>query len=106
MRPVPGPADCGRHEAGELRVGFIIGPTSERLSFPSFGSHSVTLVLHSGFIGALLVAGSVAISIRFLLPWTFFHLGKDPAFDSGPLATIFQNVPVFIVYYFTFSLIV
>jgi magnesium transporter len=55
---------------------------------------------------ALLVAGSVAISIRFLFPWTFFHLGKDPAFDSGPLATTFQNVPAFIVYYFTFSLIV
>ena len=55
---------------------------------------------------ALLTAGSVATSIGFLFPWTFFRLGRDPALGSGPLATIFQNVLTLIVYYFAVSLIV
>lgn len=92
--------------AGELRTGLIIGLTLGALTFPVvwliFGDARLALAVSL----ALLTAGSVATSIGFLFPWTFFRLGKDPAFGSGPLATIFQNVLTLIVYYFTVSLIV
>jgi magnesium transporter len=92
--------------AGELRTGLIIGLTLGALTFPVvwliFGDARLALAVSL----ALLTAGSVATSIGFLFPWTFFRLGKDPAFGSGPLATIFQNVLTLIVYYFTLSLIV
>jgi magnesium transporter len=92
--------------AGELRTGLIIGLTLGALTFPVvwliFGDARLALAVSL----ALVTAGSVATSIGFLFPWTFFRLGKDPAFGSGPLATIFQNVLTLIVYYFTVSLIV
>ncbi|SEL31388.1 magnesium transporter [Nitrosovibrio tenuis] len=91
---------------GELRTGFIIGLTLGALTFPViwliFGDPHLALAVSL----ALLTAGSVATSIGFLFPWTFFRLGKDPAFGSGPLATIFQNVLTLVVYYFTVRLIV
>ena len=65
--------------AGELRTGFIIGLTLGALTFPAiwfmFGDARLALAVSL----ALLVAGSVATSTAFLFPWTFFHLGKDPA---------------------------
>lgn len=92
--------------AGELRTGFIIGLTLGALTFPFiwliFGDARLALAVSL----ALLTAGSAATSVGFLFPWTFFRLGKDPAFGSGPLATIFQNVLTLIVYYFTVRLIV
>ncbi|WON72448.1 magnesium transporter [Nitrosospira sp. Is2] len=99
-------APVGTMIAGELRTGLIIGLTLGALTFPVvwliFGDVRLALAVSL----ALLAAGSVATSIGFLFPWTFFRLGKDPAFGSGPLATIFQNVLTLVVYYFTVSLIV
>ena len=99
-------APVGTMIAGELRTGLIIGLTLGALTFPVvwliFGNARLALAVSL----ALVTAGSVATSIGFLFPWTFFRLGKDPAFGSGPLATIFQNVLTLIVYYFTVSLIV
>jgi magnesium transporter len=99
-------APVGTLIAGELRTGLIIGLTLGALTFPVvwliFGDARLALAVSL----ALVTAGSVATSIGFLFPWTFFRLGKDPAFGSGPLATIFQNVLTLIVYYFTVSLIV
>ena len=99
-------ATMGTMIAGELRTGLIIGLTLGALTFPViwllFGDVRLALAVSV----ALLTAGSVATSIGFLFPWTFFRLGKDPALGSGPLATIFQNVLTLIVYYFAVSLIV
>jgi magnesium transporter len=40
------------------------------------------------------------------LPWAFHRLGKDPAFGSGPLATVVQDLLSIIIYFGTASLIV
>ena len=99
-------ATVGTMIAGELRTGLIIGLTLGALTFPViwliFGDVRLALAVSL----ALLTAGSVATTIGFLFPWTFFRLGRDPALGSGPLATIFQNVLTLVVYYFTVSLIV
>jgi P-type E1-E2 ATPase len=40
----------------------------------------------------ILTAGGVATTIGLLFPWLLYRLGKDPAFGSGPVATIIQDV--------------
>ena len=37
-----------------------------------------------------------------LLPWAFQRLGRDPAFGSGPLATVIQDL-LSIAIYFTIA---
>jgi hypothetical protein len=41
---------------------------------------------------ALAVAGTIASTIGFLPPWGFQRAGYDPAYGSGPLATVIQDV--------------
>ena len=55
---------------------------------------------------ALFVAGGLATGIGLLLPWLLHRLGLDPAYGSGPLATIIQDVLSLAVYFLTVSLVV
>ena len=41
---------------------------------------------------ALFTAWSIATLIAMSLPWLLHYLGKDPAFGSGPLATVIQDL--------------
>lgn len=47
---------------------------------------------------ALLAASSIASLIALALPWLIQRLGKDPAFGSGPLATVVQDVLTVAIY--------
>jgi magnesium transporter len=33
------------------------------------------------------------------LPWTIHRLGRDPAFGSGPLATVIQDLLSILIYF-------
>jgi magnesium transporter len=48
---------------------------------------------------SLFIAGSLASSIGLFLPWVLSRLGVDPAFGSGPVATIVQDVLTIAVYF-------
>jgi magnesium transporter len=48
---------------------------------------------------AVLVAGAIATSIGLFLPWALAALGSDPAFGSGPVATVIQDVLSLLVYF-------
>jgi len=48
---------------------------------------------------ALFSAGCVATTIGLLLPWLLGELGTDPAYGSGPLATILQDVMSLLIYF-------
>lgn len=48
---------------------------------------------------ALLVACSTATLAAMLLPWLFSKAGRDPAFGSGPLATVIQDLLTIIIYF-------
>jgi magnesium transporter len=50
---------------------------------------------------ALAAAGTVATTIGFAFPWLFASLGRDPAFGSGPLATVIQDVLSLVIYFAT-----
>jgi magnesium transporter len=47
---------------------------------------------------ALLAACSVASLLAMAIPWLLFRLGRDPAFGSGPLATVVQDLVSISVY--------
>jgi magnesium transporter len=48
---------------------------------------------------ALFAACAIATSVAMGLPWLFNRLGVDPAFGSGPLATVLQDLLSIIVYF-------
>jgi magnesium transporter len=48
---------------------------------------------------ASFAASSVATVIAMVLPWTLHRLGRDPAFGSGPLATVVQDLLSIVIYF-------
>ncbi len=78
--------------AGELAVGALIGGALAVLALPlaywMFGSAPLALAVSL----AIFAAGSVATTVGLVLPWLLSHRGLDPAYGSGPLATIVQDV--------------
>ena len=50
---------------------------------------------------ALFAACSVATLVAMALPWAFQRLGADPAFGSGPLATVVQDLLSIVIYFVT-----
>lgn len=89
-----------RHLLGqELRTGLLIGMTLAVVAFPmvalSFGDTRLAFAVSS----AIVAAGTVATTIGLLLPWLLQHRGYDPAFGSGPVSTIIQDVTSLLVYF-------
>jgi magnesium transporter len=90
--------------ADELRTGLLIGLTLAVLAFPVVAvAFDVRLAL--SVAAAILVAGGVATTIGLLLPWLLQRLGTDPAFGSGPVATIIQDVLSLLIYFVIATLI-
>jgi magnesium transporter len=75
------------------------------LTFPAvwfaFGDRQLALAVAL----ALILAGGVATTIGLFLPWVLFRAGKDPAFGSGPVATIIQDVLSLLIYFTIVSLL-
>jgi magnesium transporter len=91
--------------AGELRTGVLIGATLAVLSFPivALAQRDVRLALCVS--AAIFAAGGMATSIGLLLPWFLHRMGSDPAFGSGPVATIAQDVLSLLIYFLIVSLV-
>lgn len=47
---------------------------------------------------ALFAACSIATVVAMALPWLFDRLGRDPAYGSGPLATVVQDLLSILIY--------
>jgi magnesium transporter len=84
--------------AAELRTGLLIGATLAVLAFPlvwlAFGDVRLAAVV----AGSIVAAGTVATTIGLVLPALLQRLGRDPAYGSGPLATIVQDVTSLVIY--------
>lgn len=48
---------------------------------------------------ALFASSVVSILIAIALPWVLQRLGSDPAFGSGPLATVLQDLVTIVIYF-------
>ena len=48
---------------------------------------------------ALFAACSVSTLVALVLPWALNRLGTDPAFGSGPVATVIQDLLSVLIYF-------
>lgn len=91
---------------GELRTGALIGAVLALIAWPmvwlGFGDAALATAVTLALAGASLVASLLGL----LLPWALARLGTDPAYGSGPLATIVQDVLSLLIYFGFVSLIV
>jgi magnesium transporter len=82
----------------ELLTGVLIGVLIGLAFFPfaliGWGDESVAL----GVSLALVASCSIATSVATILPRLLARMGSDPAFGSGPLATIVQDLLSIAVY--------
>ncbi len=90
---------------GELKTGLYLGITLALLVFP-FIWLAFNASLAFAVSVALICASSIATSIGLLLPSILSRLGKDPAYGSGPVATIIQDLLSLLIYLSVVSLLV
>jgi magnesium transporter len=83
----------------EMRTGLLVGAALGALAWPAVWLAFGDMNLASTVALSLVVAGTVATTIGLLLPWAFARLGRDPAFGSGPIATIVQDVLSLAIYF-------
>jgi magnesium transporter len=84
--------------AGELRTGLLLGAILGTLAFGGAWVATGDARLSAAVALSLMVASALASAIGLILPWLFARLGQDPAYGSGPLATIIQDVLTLAVY--------
>jgi len=78
-----------------LLIGTILGLASSLLVWFVFKDRGLALAVGS----ALFAAGAIATMVGLMLPWAFQRLGFDPAYGSGPLATVIQDILSLLVYF-------
>ena len=90
----------------ELLSGLLMGLALSSAFFPialfRWGDAEVAIAVSL----SLLAACSVATVIAMTLPWVIRGLGKDPAFGSGPLATVIQDLLSILIYFVIASSVV
>ena len=85
-----------------LVIGLIVGVVFLPFALIGWGDESVAIAVAL----ALFASCSIASVVAMALPWAFQRLGKDPAFGSGPLATVIQDLLSIVVYFAIVSAIV
>lgn len=83
----------------ELLTGGIIG-----LLLGGIAALAIWLTFADARLGlgvgiSLLVAGTIASGVGLVLPWLLSRFDIDPAFGSGPVATIVQDLLTILVYF-------
>jgi magnesium transporter len=89
----------GRMLAAELRTGLLMGLVLGLLALPMIWLVFGDLALATAVALALGGASMVATGLGLLLPWGLTRLGLDPAYGSGPLATIVQDLLSLLIYF-------
>ena len=85
--------------AGELRTGMLIGASLGGLAFLPVALVFGDVRLAAAVSVSIFVAGSVAAAIGIGLPWLLAKRGVDPAYGSGPVATVIQDILSIVVYF-------
>jgi magnesium transporter len=92
-------AGIGHLIAGELRTGMLMGAALGAIAFPPIVLVFGEVRLAAAVSTSILVAGCVAAAIGFGLPWFLASRGIDPAYGSGPIATVVQDILTILVYF-------
>jgi magnesium transporter len=91
---------------GEVRTGALIGSTLGALAFLGIWTWLGDARLAAAVALSLLVASAVATTIGFAFPYALARTGRDPAYGSGPIATIIQDVFSLLVYFTIVAILV
>jgi magnesium transporter len=91
--------DLGRVFRQELITGVLLGAATAAVFYPFalivWDNHDVALTVAL----ALFASSSTATMIAMALPLGLRKLGQDPAFGSGPLATVIQDLLSIAIYF-------
>jgi magnesium transporter len=85
--------------AGELRTGLLLGAILGAIALGGVWLATGDARLGAAVGLSLVLASALASTIGLVLPWLMGRLGQDPAYGSGPLATIIQDVLSLAVYF-------
>ena len=90
----------------EMLTGVLVGVALGLAFFPigigRWGDQDVALAVSI----SLFAACSVATIVAMALPAAFHRLGRDPAFGSGPLATVVQDLLSILIYFAVVTVVV
>ncbi len=89
----------GRLLFGELRTGMLIGATLGAIAFLPVLAVFGDAHLAGAVATSIFAAGSIAAALGLLLPWLMVRLRADPAYGSGPVATVIQDILSIVVYF-------
>lgn len=84
----------------ELLAGLVIGMVLAVIAGPVIWWRWGDVYIAAIVALSLFAACSTATLIAMALPWLFDTLGKDPAFGSGPLATVIQDLLSILIYFY------
>jgi magnesium transporter len=90
---------------GELLAGLLIGGALGVVAFGAVYLAVSDIMLALSVALAICVAGALAAVCGLFFPWLLSRFGADPAFASGPVATVIQDVLSLIVYFGIISLL-
>jgi magnesium transporter len=89
----------------ELVTGLVVG-VSIAAAFLPIGLAAWETDVALAVAIALFAACSTATVVAMVLPWLFSRVGADPAFGSGPLATVVQDLLSLLIYFVVAAAIV
>jgi magnesium transporter len=84
--------------APEALTGLIVGVLLGLVILPAVAWMTDDWRLAAAVAVAVLAASTIATVVALLLPWALQALGRDPAFGSGPLATVIQDLLSIAIY--------
>jgi magnesium transporter len=83
----------------ELLTSLLIGGVLAGIAFPALLWAWGDPRMARGISLAIFLACSSAGMIAMVFPWLLGRLGVDPAFGSGPVATVAQDIFSIIIYF-------
>jgi magnesium transporter len=89
----------GRVLSMEVMTGGLIGMALGIIAVVGLWLVFGDLILAIGVGISLFFAATVASAVGLILPWSLSRLDVDPAFGSGPVATIVQDVLTILIYF-------
>jgi magnesium transporter len=78
-----------------LGIGFALAPVAAPIVLWRWGDADLALIIGL----AIFVTSAIASAVAMALPWLFSRFKLDPAFGSGPLATVIQDLLSILLYF-------
>jgi magnesium transporter len=90
----------------EIATGLLVGGMLGALALPAVWLIWGAADVAAAVAVAVFAASSMATVVAMALPWLIGRLGHDPAFGSGPLATVVQDLLSIVVYFAAVTVLV